>query len=312
MGRGKAKVQVPDCRYGAACTRRDCVFKHPPKPAKSVRQQAPIEKSDKVCFAFVAGKCAFGRQCHDKHPDEASCQSIKERYGKIDCQWGKGCRTDGCLYRHPSDEPVGPALRLEMKPQPAVYAPGYAKVPAFKVTSLTPELANDNDRNDLPVFRHLEDRDENSRDRPQRDRLQEWLEEQDAQELEELKASSSIAPASPVPLRAPLDEEEEEQERQEQLAATLRFMGFVEEPSLGPAAPAPPRRFEEDWDRPEGREFPRRNPAAPAGAAPGPSSSPQLAAPYHRPEPPETAPPGPPDHLHLTRAVEDLLRDQID
>eukprot|EP00438_Fugacium_kawagutii_P010683 Skav207854 [mRNA] locus=C9317001:584:5083:+ [translate_table: standard] len=24
-----------------------------------------------VCFAFVAGKCAFGRQCHDKHPDEA-------------------------------------------------------------------------------------------------------------------------------------------------------------------------------------------------------------------------------------------------
>ncbi|CAE7526318.1 unnamed protein product [Symbiodinium pilosum] len=35
MGRGKAKIQVPDCRYGAACTRRDCVFKHPPKPAKS-------------------------------------------------------------------------------------------------------------------------------------------------------------------------------------------------------------------------------------------------------------------------------------
>ena len=43
-----------------------------------------------------------------------------------------------------------------------------------------PLKANDNDRNDLPVFRHLEDRDENSRDRPQRDRLQEWLEEQDA------------------------------------------------------------------------------------------------------------------------------------
>ncbi|CAE7192894.1 unnamed protein product [Symbiodinium natans] len=122
MGRGKAKIQVPDCRYGAACTRRDCVFKHPPKPAKSAR---PVEKSDKVCFAFVAGKCAFGRQCHDKHPDEASCQSIKERYGKIDCQWGRGCRTDGCLYRHPSDEKVGPALTLEAKPQPAVYAQGY-------------------------------------------------------------------------------------------------------------------------------------------------------------------------------------------
>ena len=32
---------------------------------------------------------------------------------------------EGCLYRHPSDEPVGPALTLELKPQPAVYAAGY-------------------------------------------------------------------------------------------------------------------------------------------------------------------------------------------
>eukprot|EP00438_Fugacium_kawagutii_P023270 Skav224635 [mRNA] locus=scaffold1903:154264:161856:+ [translate_table: standard] len=91
-----------------------------------VRQSVP-EKSDKaVCFAFVAGKCAFGRQCHDKHPDvcEASCQTIKERYSKIDCQWGRNCRTEGCLYRHPSDEPVGPALTLELKPQPAAETSG--------------------------------------------------------------------------------------------------------------------------------------------------------------------------------------------
>lgn len=26
---------------------------------------------------------------------EASCKTIKERYAKIDCQWGRGCRTDG-------------------------------------------------------------------------------------------------------------------------------------------------------------------------------------------------------------------------
>eukprot|EP00439_Symbiodinium_sp_Y106_P048266 s3519_g6.t1 len=351
MGRGKAKIQVPDCRYGAACTRRDCVFKHPPKPAKSVRQSAPSEKSDKVCFAFVAGKCAFGRQCHDKHPDEASCQSIKERYGKIDCQWGRGCRTDGCLYRHPSDEPVGPALRLEMKPQPAVYAAGYAKVSTFKVTSETPELAaidHNDDRNDLPVFRHLDDREENSRDRdrvPQRDRLQEWLEEQDAQleeeELRERRAANSSQPiaqtsASPVPLRAPLDEEEEEQERQEQLAATLRFMGFVEEPSLEPAPPSPEVVARETRDRPD-REFPRPNPAGPgsgslrpasdARSPPSPSSHASPAKPW-RPEPPELPPPGPPgppppgpppalanaqlNELNMNRAVEDLLRDQID
>lgn len=122
MGKSNAsKVQVPECRYGAACTRKDCVFRHPPKPAKS----APPKKSDKVCFAFVAGRCAFGRQCHDRHPDQESCRTIKDRYNKIDCQWGHQCRTDGCLYRHPSDEPAGPALvQSPPKPQPAVFAAG--------------------------------------------------------------------------------------------------------------------------------------------------------------------------------------------
>ena len=32
---------------------------------------APSHLVWQVCFAYVAGKCAFGRQCHDKHPDEA-------------------------------------------------------------------------------------------------------------------------------------------------------------------------------------------------------------------------------------------------
>eukprot|EP00929_Paragymnodinium_shiwhaense_P106252 TRINITY_DN7149_c0_g1_i1.p1 TRINITY_DN7149_c0_g1~~TRINITY_DN7149_c0_g1_i1.p1 ORF type:complete len:1019 (-),score=170.08 TRINITY_DN7149_c0_g1_i1:149-3205(-) len=121
---GKSKVQqVPNCRYGVACTRADCVFKHPPKPKKGDKVDLP--KSDKVCFAFVAGKCVFGKQCHDKHPDEASCGTIRARYASIDCQWGRDCRSEGCLYRHPSDEVVGPALKLEpQSQQPAVYARG--------------------------------------------------------------------------------------------------------------------------------------------------------------------------------------------
>jgi len=129
MGKSKAaKVQVPECRYGAACTRKDCVFKHPPK--KQTPQAPSQDKSDKVCFAFVAGRCAFGKQCRDKHPDLASCRTIRERYGKIDCQWGRGCRTEGCLYRHPGDEPVGPAMPVEQpKPQPAVFAEGPKIVP---------------------------------------------------------------------------------------------------------------------------------------------------------------------------------------
>mmetsp|Transcript_88212 Transcript_88212/g.180262 ORF Transcript_88212/g.180262 Transcript_88212/m.180262 type:complete len:242 (-) Transcript_88212:9-734(-) len=217
MGRGKTKVQVPECRYGAACTRRDCVFKHPPKPAKSVRQSV-VEKSDKVCFAYVAGKCAFGRQCHDKHPDEASCLTIKERYSKIDCQWGRNCRTDGCLYRHPSDEPVGPALTLELKPQPAVYAAGY---PVDKVEAKVERVER--------VEREREkDRGPVSPREP-------------AQQLP-VKAERSIEPhhgmaverrhEDPIQALAERmipDEEAQEQARQEQLAATLRCMGFDED-----------------------------------------------------------------------------------
>jgi len=124
MGKSKAaKALVPECRYGAACTRRDCIFRHPPKKEKQATPQQ--EKSDKVCFAYVAGRCAFGKFCHDRHPDEASCATIRDRYNKIDCQWGRICRTDGCLYRHPSDEPVGPVMPIvPARPQPAVYAAG--------------------------------------------------------------------------------------------------------------------------------------------------------------------------------------------
>eukprot|EP00930_Biecheleria_cincta_P087426 TRINITY_DN76659_c0_g1_i1.p1 TRINITY_DN76659_c0_g1~~TRINITY_DN76659_c0_g1_i1.p1 ORF type:complete len:934 (-),score=168.33 TRINITY_DN76659_c0_g1_i1:24-2825(-) len=129
MGKSKAaKVQVPACRYGAACTRKDCVYSHPPKPKAAAAGKGTAKgqgQSDKICFAFVAGCCAFGRQCHDKHPDDTACQTIRQRYANIDCQWGRRCRTEGCLYRHPSDAPVGPALAPEpQKAQPAVFAQG--------------------------------------------------------------------------------------------------------------------------------------------------------------------------------------------
>eukprot|EP00913_Durusdinium_trenchii_P020867 g19605.t1 len=81
---------------------------------------------------------------------KASCLTIKERYSKIDCQWGRGCRTDGCLYRHPSDEPVGPALTLELKPQPAVYAAGY---PAEKMSKAEKIIAEE----DQSLLEHDED-----------------------------------------------------------------------------------------------------------------------------------------------------------
>mmetsp|Transcript_70614 Transcript_70614/g.111575 ORF Transcript_70614/g.111575 Transcript_70614/m.111575 type:complete len:433 (-) Transcript_70614:1-1299(-) len=123
------KSLVPECRYGAACTRKDCIYKHPPKKpqasAKAVKQEP-----EKVCFSFVAGRCAFGKNCHDKHPDDTSCRTIRERYARIDCQWGRQCKTEGCLYRHPTAQVEGPPLKKEpTKLQPAVYAEGPTIVP---------------------------------------------------------------------------------------------------------------------------------------------------------------------------------------
>ena len=72
-------------------------------------------------------------------------------------------------------------------------------MPLCAITSW-PLKANDNDRNgrdDLPVFRHLDDRDENSRDRPQRDRLQEWLEEQDAPRPEAFLGAKPVKAKEP-------------------------------------------------------------------------------------------------------------------
>mmetsp|Transcript_62324 Transcript_62324/g.136159 ORF Transcript_62324/g.136159 Transcript_62324/m.136159 type:complete len:237 (-) Transcript_62324:48-758(-) len=210
MGKSKAaKVQVPECRYGAACSRKDCVFRHPPKQAKPT--VAAADKSDKVCFSYVAGRCAFGKFCHDRHPDEASCRTIRDRYAKIDCQWGRTCRTEGCLYRHPSDEPIGPSMPIERpKPQPAVFAG-----------------ANNPDPANAPVPRPQVAR-------PQSGRPQAVSQERARQEPPPEAApppvhveDEGLARTSP-PLHAGQGLNEE-LAQQEQLAATLRLMGFDDE-----------------------------------------------------------------------------------
>ena len=69
-----------------------------------VDERANHAKRQKVCFAFLTGKCALGRQCHGVRPDEETCRTIFERYSKTDCQWGQICTTKGCLFRHPTNE----------------------------------------------------------------------------------------------------------------------------------------------------------------------------------------------------------------
>lgn len=120
MGRSRAAAtQVPECRYGAACTRKGCVYKHPKIDKK---KPVEVEKSDKICLAYVAGICSFGKKCQDMHPSTEECQAIAAKYKTIPCQYGKDCWSESCLYAHPTNEVIAPMP--EPKVQPVVYATG--------------------------------------------------------------------------------------------------------------------------------------------------------------------------------------------
>jgi len=252
MGKSKAaKAEVPECRFGIACTRKGCVYRHPPKSQRAAIA-ASTEKSDRVCFAFVAGRCAFGRQCHDRHPDPPSCQTIRDKYAKIDCQWGRNCRTEGCLYRHPSDEVVGPPMPKAQFCQPVVMANGPLIRPGMQTAGVLPASPPRTTRQTpgghsassvgVPVWRAAE-----------------AVERSGPPDLEgddpcrgafvmpplgrspthaappEQESAGRAQHAAEEPTNREEDEEEAELHRAEALARMLRCMGFDEEASL-PAA----------------------------------------------------------------------------
>lgn len=74
-----------------------------PQPAPKTEHHNNSPAAKKVCMAFVAGTCHFGNKCHDRHPDDAACQKLREQLANKDCKHGAKCRlrTKGCLYRHP-------------------------------------------------------------------------------------------------------------------------------------------------------------------------------------------------------------------
>ena len=92
----KKLAQMPMCTYGAGCTRKNCIYRHPPKVA--------VVKSDEICKPFLAGLCAFGSRCHNRHPSREEADSLRRRYANTVCQWGENCRSEGCLFRHPWDD----------------------------------------------------------------------------------------------------------------------------------------------------------------------------------------------------------------
>ena len=91
-----AARRMPLCDYGSACTRRDCVYRHPPRAA-------PVIKCDQVCKPFLAGVCQFGERCTYQHPSAADAHALRRRYKSTACTWGNDCHSRACLFSHPKD-----------------------------------------------------------------------------------------------------------------------------------------------------------------------------------------------------------------
>lgn len=95
---GRRAQQMPLCAYGAACTRKGCVYRHPPKPVGS----------GEVCKPFLAGLCQYGRKCNNVHPDAAEAARLRAKYAAIQCRFGLQCKSMGCLFAHPAPEQQEP------------------------------------------------------------------------------------------------------------------------------------------------------------------------------------------------------------
>ena len=96
----KTKVESV-CRYGSACNRKGCFYKHAKSPVKS---SDPLDPGADVCFAYLAGTCSFDSRCYNRHPSDSECEGIIAKLGAKPCRFGRGCYTEGCLYNHSGGE----------------------------------------------------------------------------------------------------------------------------------------------------------------------------------------------------------------
>ena len=89
------------CDYGAGCTRKGCMYRHPPKPTAAA---AAADKANaEVCKPFLAGICSYGSRCYNRHPATEEANELRRKFRKTACKWGDDCRSEGCLFSHPSD-----------------------------------------------------------------------------------------------------------------------------------------------------------------------------------------------------------------
>ena len=139
----KTKVEVV-CKYGSACNRKGCFYKH---LKSSMKPLDPLDPSVEICFAYLAGTCSFGARCYNRHPSDDECESIILKLKSKPCRFGRNCYTEGCLYGHDVPESDARTSEPQIKtPQaPVVVASG----PVFRADSVqeTPTISN------LPVVK---------------------------------------------------------------------------------------------------------------------------------------------------------------
>lgn len=134
----KSKVEIA-CKYGSACNRKGCFYKHAKSPSKSMDH---LDPSVEICFAYLGGTCSFGSKCYNRHPSDEECENIIAKLGSKPCRFGRKCYTEGCLYNHDGFDVETKVVETVIKaPQaPVVVASG----PIFKVDSVqeVPTISN--------------------------------------------------------------------------------------------------------------------------------------------------------------------------
>jgi hypothetical protein len=89
----------PKCRYGNACRREGCVFRHPSHSEAADSAQS----STKVCLAFLSGTCHFGAACMYRHPRSRDENNrTRALLATIPCKYGENCSNEYCLFKHPN------------------------------------------------------------------------------------------------------------------------------------------------------------------------------------------------------------------
>ena len=118
---GRQRVTEP-CKYGAACTRKDCIYNHE-LVGENATENAP-------CMAYLAGMCTFSKGCRRRHPPDDECERLVAKYAKLPCRYGPNCHTEGCLYNHDRTVPTKPTPPVSKAAPLAAWMPtGCSSIP---------------------------------------------------------------------------------------------------------------------------------------------------------------------------------------